>query len=193
MGYTISAAGMATFISGCKQDGSVVETTAWSPSFMSKDECSLVENILEAMLPASESSPGYKDVGAIQILDNTVAKLYSSEDNGRFKKGLGLLQQKFSEHDNMTSFMDKYMGHRDDNEQTRIDALLSSDIEKLDEAGQSEYGIYSMVSALRDLGISSYFSSETIGTEYLNYDPVPGQWNGCADLSISGGKAWTQL
>ena len=186
MGYTISAAGMATFITGCKQDGTIKEVAGWKPAFLSNEQRSLVENILEAMLPHSDSSPGYKEVGAIQIVDNTLNKIYGEEDQGLFREGLDILKSKFDAEKDLPAFMAKYMSKRSEAEKSRISSLLNKDIASLTEAEFPEYGIYRMVSTLRQLGISSYFATETIGTEYLDYDPVPGLYNGCMPVSEIG-------
>ena len=41
--------------------------------------------------------------------------------------------------------------------------------------------------ALRGLVVTGYMLSEKVGTEYLDYDPVPGAYEGCVPLSENGG------
>ena len=190
MGYTISAAGMATFITGCKQDGTISEVGAWAPSFLTKEQCSLVENILDAMLPTTAASPGYKAVGAIQIADNTLNKLYKAKDQDLFKKGMGILMSRFKSESDLASFMEKYMGKKTDDEKKQVAEVLALDRENLPADKSDDYHLYKAIESLRSLGISSYFASETIAMEHLSYDPVPGQWNGCIPVSEVG-NVWS--
>jgi hypothetical protein len=38
--------------------------------------------------------------------------------------------------------------------------------------------------------VAYYLSTEKIGTEYLNYLPIPGEYKSCISLDEVGGKAW---
>ena len=45
--------------------------------------------------------------------------------------------------------------------------------------------------SLKSMTLWAYLSSEEIGTEVLNYDPVPGGYDGDIALESVGGRAWS--
>lgn len=201
IGYTLSAAGMATFITSCKQDGSLKEVASeWAPSFMTSSESTMVEAILDAMLPTTASSPGYKAVSAIQMFDNTLSKLWKKEDQEEFKMGLAQVSSRAKLEDSSTSmefsaekldvFMKEYMGELPEKEKDRRGGLVWGEKEDLKPEQMDDFHFFKFIHNLRQLGISTYFSNETIATEYLAYDPVPGIYEGCTELS-EGQKNWS--
>lgn len=196
-GYTLSGVGFAAFISGCKQEGTIKATaTEWAPSFMSKSHSGLVENILEAMLPKTDSSPGAKELNIIQVVDNVVNKLFNKEDQETFSEGLDALSMKFKsdfnvelddiKQDHINGFMEKYMSPMSEEQDKKVKKLLFADKTKLSEADKADYNFINLLSTIREQGISAYFSNETIATEYLSYDPIPGAYIGCMPVSDVG-------
>jgi len=193
LGYTMSGIGFTAFISGCKSEGTITEAAKWAPSFMSGDEASLVESILDAMLPTTETSPGAKSVGAIQIVDNVVNKLFKTKDQDIFKSGLTQLTTRFSSEfgSDIKTLLDKFMTERPEAEQKEIEALMAKSTEEMSETELNDYHLNKVMQTLRSQGISAYFGSETIATEHLNYDPIPGQYNGCMPISETGNVSWS--
>ena len=43
---------------------------------------------------------------------------------------------------------------------------------------------------LKSTTLLGFFTSEVGATEVLNYDPVPGNYDGCIPLESVGGKTW---
>jgi len=159
-GYTMTGAGFAAFISGCKQDGSIAaKGVEWAPSFMSMTETKLVENILDAFLPTTESSPGAKELKIVQVVDNVVQKLF-------------------------------YMGAGESKERDQLNGLTWKEKEDLKPEEMDDHYFGKILHTLRQQGISAYFSNETIATEHLSYDPIPGTYQGCIPLSDVG-NSWS--
>jgi gluconate 2-dehydrogenase gamma chain len=44
---------------------------------------------------------------------------------------------------------------------------------------------------LRSVTVLGYFSSEQVGKKVLNYDPVPGSYDGCVPIDQVGRRNWT--
>lgn len=200
-GYTMTGAGFAAFISGCKQDGSISDVGVdWSPSFMSMTETSLIENILDAFLPTTESSPGAKELKIVQVVDNVVNKLYKAEEQSAFKKGLGQLVSRFKsefsveadniEQSHIDAFMEKYMGANESEEREKLNNLTWKEQEDLKPNEMDDHYFGKLLHTIRQQGISAYFSNETIATEHLSYDPIPGVYQGCIPLSEVG-NSWS--
>lgn len=45
---------------------------------------------------------------------------------------------------------------------------------------------------LKELTVTGYFTSETVGRNVLHYDPVPGRWDACIPISEVGNRNWTR-
>lgn len=201
LGYTMTASGMAVFMNSCKQEGTLKEIAAeWKPSFLSTSETTLIEDILDVMLPTTEASPGYKAVSAIQMVDNTLAKLWKKEDQLDFKNGLNQVLSRVETDgaasieeltiDYIKPFVETYMGKVSDEENDRRWKLIKADKSELESSELEDYYFHKFIHNIRNLGISTYFSNEIIATEHLAYDPVPGAWNGCMKLE-EGQNSWS--
>jgi len=44
----------------------------------------------------------------------------------------------------------------------------------------------------KELTVTGYFTSETVGRNVLHYDPVPGRWEACIPISEVGNRNWTR-
>ncbi len=194
-GYTMTGAGFAAFISSCKQEGTITEVAgAWTPSFMSVKEATALEKVLDAFLPTTESSPGAKELNIIQVIDNVVNKLFKEKEQNDFKIGVsGLVSRLSKQEDNesgVNAFMETYMSGKDTKELKELQTLMGKKEEALEENEKSSYYFGHFLSTIRSQGISAYFSNETIATEHLSYDPIPGAFIGCHPLSEVG-NSWS--
>ena len=52
------------------------------------------------------------------------------------------------------------------------------------------YALYKCLFSIREFALLGYFTSENIGTEVLNFDPIPGGYKPCIPVSEVG-NAWT--
>jgi Gluconate 2-dehydrogenase subunit 3 len=199
MGISISTGTLLTMISSCKSETAegVVDTTSssWSASFLkNKDHLALVENLAEAIMPAT-NTPGAKEAGVIQYIDMAVANLYESKKQERFQKGLeqciaaleadnkGTAFTKLGG-EQISTFLNKHIGSTADKatyEATK--KLAGSEDLPTDETQQKTYYLYSFLHAVKNLTVSGYFGSELIATKHMNFQPVPGPFEGCIDYS----------
>ena len=190
LGYTMTYAGMAAFVTSCNADSTIKEVaSAWKPSFLNEDQSTMLTNILDALLPTTKSSPGFKDLNLIQVMDNVVSKLYKKKDQDTFSAGLAEVTEKFKASKDLNTFMETYMSKKSDAEETRIEKLIDQKRSEVAEGDLKEYNFHKTMGSIRSIGISSYFSNETIATEHLSYDPIPGKYVGCMPVSEVG-NAW---
>ena len=178
LGGTISAGSIMGVMSGCKAE----PTLDWNPSFLSSNQAALVAEIAETILPAT-STPGAKDVGVPQFIDEMLNGYSTEKEKQGFLKGLETLEKtcnnahgkSFLDFDEterkgvITAFMNKAIEERESPEY--IAALSSED--------KPAKPFFDMMKELTCLG---YFTSEKIGTEVLRYDPVPGEYIPCMPL-----------
>jgi len=166
-GAAITAPIASTFVSGCKL-ASADEIQVLAPKFFKDpDDMKLLYKIVDTILPATDS-PSATDVGVPEIIDNMVGEVYSIEDQNAYRAGFDVLA--------------KYINDQDD-ALGALEALEANDASDL-EAEKKAY------LQLKQQTVAYYLSTEEIGTNYLNYLPVPGAYNGCISLEEAGGKAW---
>ncbi len=190
MGYTISAASLASLMSSCQSEASNsnIDSISWTPTYFTPEEGLEIDNLLELILPATET-PGAREVGVAPLVDLILNDVYKEEDQAKFRKGMELF---FAETGWSTSasklqgLLDKYLGQPNEQEQKAIAALLREKTPPTEAAAQEKYYRYSFLKTLRQLAISGYFSSALIATEHLNYSPVPGPYQGCIPASDVG-------
>ena len=184
LGYAISASALAGVMNGC-----VAEPTSdgitWKPSFLKEDQASLVAEIAERIMPAT-NTPGAKDVGVPQFIDEMLNSYYKPYEKEAFTNGLASFtkscQEKFSQ-----SFEKCSNKQRDE----LLTEYMKSGKKEDDANKDKEDTPTSFFFMMKELTLLGYFSSEKVGTELLNYDPVPGEYIACMPLADVDGKAWT--
>jgi hypothetical protein len=75
--------------------------------------------------------------------------------------------------------------------QAQAKSLRYTDPKDLSEEDAKKHYIYNFLMSTRDYTIFGYYSSEKVGKEVLNYDPIPGGFDPCVPLDELGGKSWS--
>ncbi len=171
-GAAISAPIATSVLSGCTTQ--VQETTGNITAFFNKKEKDLIIKIIDTILPKTES-PSASEVGVHNIIDNMVGQVYNEEDRLSYKTNFDLLRSSL-EKDDFNSLKTE----------DRITALLkfeNKDQEVSEETRQAYID-------LKNQTIAYYLSTEDVSINFLNYLPVPGDYQACIPLTEIGGKAW---
>lgn len=173
-GTAVAAPLMTTLFSGCNTD-SVAKLPAYKPQFFSEEEFSILKKVIDIILPKT-NSPSASELGVQNIIDTMVGTVYEEEDRLEYKAGF-------------TSLL-KYLGGNE--EQPTKGAIPS--LEKLQIINTAKDGIAQEVrdafQQLKQQTVAYYLSTEEIGKNYLNYLPVPGNYEPCIKLTDVEGKAW---
>lgn len=159
----------------------------WTPVFLSQEEAVFVSSIVDTILPATDT-PGALDVNVDMFIDKLWNETVDSEGKASIKSELQKMQNGIKE--------------------TGGDSFVNLSAEKKAEALQkleatsgklppAVWGtaVGDMPSAgfyrsLKSTAIWAYMSSEEIGKNVLNYDPVPGDYKGCIPVEEVGNR-WT--
>ncbi len=189
MGYTLSAGTLATMASSCKTDPSIT----WTPSFFSPLEGRLIEDLLEIMLPATDT-PGAKDVGLAPLIDLIVKDCYEAEDQENFRLGMESFLKQLGDENaqskasnaKLTQLLENHITKVPPELQTAIDELIAAKEPPTLAGDKDLYMRFSFIKNFRTLALSGYFSSEEVATKHLNYMPVPGPYLGCIPASDVG-------
>lgn len=164
LGYAVSATAIAGVMNGCKAE----KTIDWTPSFFDKDEAIFINEFSDVILPTTDT-PGAKDVGVDQFIDSLINNCYKEEDQKEFRKNLTEFRGTLKK-DQGSPFADL----SEDQRKKGLDNIIKSDNK--------------FFNKIRGLVVLGYFTSEQIAENYLNYNPIPGAYDGCIPLEETGGK-----
>lgn len=172
LGSTLSASAIFGVMSGCKAE----PTLDWSPSFFTTQEGSIIEQIVERILPRTDT-PGALDAGVHAFIDRMMAKFYPEKDRLAFREALKKVDEDANKDfgKNFTSLSE-----------AQQDELLNKYDATSREKSNGEPHFFKRIKELTILG---FCTSEVGATEFLNYDPLPGDYKGCIPFSEVG-KVW---
>jgi len=187
LGYAFATPSILSLLQSCK-----TETLVWNPIFLTPKEGIVITNLVDLILPVTETSPGALDVNVPEFLDLYAHKVYDEERKSKYKKGIQAIIKALNILDADPSKL----------KSEDYDALLAKYL-KSSKAQQKIYNeetdkdnqdalIYNALVDLRGSAMWAYKTSQHIGENILAYDPVPGMQKGCISLDeATGGKAWS--
>ena len=159
----------------------------WVPRFLNKDQAALVSSLVDTLLPKTDT-PGGLEVKVDMYIDLVYDQLLDEQAQERVRSALDTFNEKCKTKAGKVF--------------AQLDAEQKKDILMEEEAQspkfgkgvwgygvgpQPEVGFYR---SFKSLAINGYFSSEEVGKNILNYDPIPGPFQGCVPLSDIG-KVWS--
>ena len=168
-GLIIGTPSIITLLNSCTTD-----PKTWKPIFLSKDQAEILKNIVDIIIPKTET-PSASEVNVIEFLDKYYKEVLDDERQkwlkGSYNSLVDLIKTKFN--DNMTA--EKYKGLLDNY------MILSGDSDDLSE----------LLKQIKSDTIWAYKTSEFVGENVLAYDPIPATYY-CGDLKeLTGGKSWS--
>lgn len=167
-GYALTAGTVAAVMQGCKADPVV----GWEPSFFTSDQSSLIAEVAERIIPKTDT-PGAKDALVHRYIDEAIKNNFEPEDAEKFKVGLGSFDTMANE-----KFGKSFVNIEDSQKDEILQALV--DDHKNDPEKEHIFP------ALKGLVVAGFCTSEVGATQFLNYDPIPGEWVGCVDYDQVG-------
>jgi gluconate 2-dehydrogenase gamma chain len=185
LGYAITGPTLVGVMNGCK----AAPELNYKPVFFTEDQARLIAEMAEIILPRT-TTPGAKDVGVPSFIDNMLKEVYLEKEQESFIQGLiGFDEEaKKSKGDNFINL--------DAEEQV---AFVKEQQAKALEgsAGSGSQGWWNtgggndrpFILKVKELTILGFFTSQAGATEVLQYNPVPGPYQGCVPLEKVG-KAW---
>lgn len=163
--------GAEFFLTGCKND-------AAGSSFFNEDMITLLDEIGETILPATDRSPGAKAAKIGLFMVAMVSDCYSEEEQQIFMSGISKLN------DNSADFYTRSFMELTAEE--RLNVLHRLDLEA---KGHSDPETPHFFGLIKQLTLLGYFTSQPGATQALRYNPVPGEFIGCIPYE-KGDKAW---
>lgn len=149
----------------------------WTPSLFSTDQARVVTNLSDVILPAGESSPAASEVGVPQFIETMVEQVYSEVQQREFLEGL----DKFSDDYRTEIQTDFFEGEETD----KFDFTYHQNLLAVEEdPARNPFFL-----TFKELTLLGYFTSEVGATEVLQYEAVPGRYDGCVPLEEVG-RTW---
>ncbi len=193
VGYTIATPTLLNILSSCSE-----KKVGWQPMFLSSEQKMVVSHLIDIILPSSDT-PGALDVNVPQFFDMIFYEIEDENNHKKFNKGYSFFAERYksmfnkniidAKKEQIEELFELYFNISEKEKQSVIEEQ-SSEIETDSGDKSSDYFVYYFLFSIRYFSLLGYFTSEKIGTEVLNYDPVPGSYLGCIPLSDVG-NAWS--
>ncbi|MGB5228247.1 gluconate 2-dehydrogenase subunit 3 family protein [Eudoraea sp.] len=159
----------------------------WEPIFLTINQAELISTLVDTLLPKTET-PGALDVKVDVFIDLVFAKLFNKagqdamiaqmeQFNTNCKEIFGSVFSELSEQDR-----DAFLKKEEFESGKYNGSVWGTAVGE-----QKPVGFYR---TLKSLALWGYFSSEEIGKNVLNYDPIPGEYLGCIPLKDVG-NSWS--
>ena len=157
--YGLAGVTLSSTLISTLQSSSSIEK--YSPLYFSKTEFSLLSNIIDFLIPKTET-PGALDMKVPQFIDIIISETYNNESKNNFSNKLKLLIEDFKS--NNIELSDYY-------------SIKSKFVNDFNNKTHQE--IYNQI---RDLTVWGFKTSKEIALNVLNYNPIPGYQLGCIDI-----------
>lgn len=182
-GFALSTSVVAGILQGCQPEPRPV-SEPWQPRFFNQEEGALLADIGELILPRTDT-PGAKDVGAHEMVDQIAHVCMDEEEQQRFRTGWDQLLADYEQARGQafdTASAEEQLAYLNEVDQAARDHTEANpDLEDEEKPFFLD---------LKSLILFSYFSSEKVGTEVTAYLPIPGGYEGCMPYE-AGTPAWT--
>jgi gluconate 2-dehydrogenase gamma chain len=185
LGFAVSAPAILGVLNGC----TAVPELAFKPVFFTPEQAATISELTEIILPKTDT-PGAKDVGVPGFIDQMLKEVYSPEEQQRFMSGLAEFEE--SSH---TEYKKSFK--RLDQDQQVALFKKHHDQAITESSGTGATGWWNagsgaekpFVLKVKELTILGFFTSQDGASKVLQYNAVPGPYQGCVPLAKVG-KAW---
>ena len=193
LGYAVSVPSVLSVLQACS-----VEKESWTTVFLTENEKNMVTQLVDIILPSSDI-PGGLEINLPQFVDMMCKDVMIKSDQDIFHLGSKVFSERFKlrfnkdiikakKHEVLEVFAEYF--DKTPAESKRILEKQNKNIEEIPASEMQDYLMYKCLMAVRSLSLFGYYTSEKIGTEVLNYDPIPGGWQPCIPVSDIG-NSWT--
>lgn len=179
MGGVVSAPAIMGVLKGCTAKPSI----DWKPEFLTEDEAGIVSQVAEIIIPKTDT-PGAKEVGVPSFIDLMVKDCYKKEDQDRFRDGLKSFNEAAEK-----EYGDPFV-ELDEADQLAFTKKIHDEAVKAEQTTKPAPPRPFILMA-KELTMLGYFTSEVGATKVLQYEAVPGRYDGCIPVEQAGnGKTW---
>ena len=157
--YGLAGVTLSSTLISTLQNCSSIEK--YIPLYFSNDEFSLLSNIVDFLVPKTET-PGAVDMKVPQFIDIIISETYNSESKNNFSNKFKLLIEDFKSN------------NIDLSDYNSIKSKFVNDFNN-----KTHQEVYNQI---RDLTVWGFKTSKEIALNVLNYNPIPGYQLGCVNI-----------
>ena len=157
--YGLAGVTLSSTLISTLQNCSSIEK--YIPLYFSNDEFSLLSNIVDFLVPKTET-PGAVDMKVPQFIDIIISETYNSESKNNFSNKFKLLIEDFKSN------------NIDLSDYNSIKSKFVNDFNN-----KTHQEVYNQI---RDITVWGFKTSKEIALNVLNYNPIPGYQLGCIDI-----------
>ena len=182
-GATLAMPSLLSLLQSCRNES----RSDWSPLFLTAHEAKTISAIVDMILPRTDT-PGALDVKVDMFIDTVWAKTMNAEGQQKIRTDIEAFDASCA-----SDFGDVFVNLK---EADRIKVLSAAETS----SGKFNPGVWGTTigdqepigfyRSLKSMAIWAYFTSEEIGENVLNYDPIPGDFKGCIPL-LEVGNRWS--
>lgn len=169
-GSAVSGSFASVFLSACSRPGAVDSELC----FFDSEQFKLVAQLADTILPRTDS-PSATDVGVHHTIDTMIGLVFDIDFKNEFRSGWTDLERYLSAQN---------FNNMDQPE--RVELLRDLEIDRNSEADKAREAYVE----LKQQVIAYYLTTEEIGKEYLNYLPVPINYEPCISVDDVANRAW---
>lgn len=156
-----------------------------TPRTLNPHQFATVKTIAEMILPKTET-PGAADVGATEFIDLILTEWYEAEERKTFLMGLDAVDTR-----SQSLFTKNFVDCTESQQSEILVELGEKMVEELEARGDlhprrarrsSHISFYPM---LRNLTLTAYYTSEAGATQELQFDMIPGRFDGCVQIAAA--------
>lgn len=187
-GFIVATPTLLELLVSCKEKVTVL----WKPLFLDEKQAYVIEKLVDIILPTT-ASVGAIDVQVPQFIDLVLKDILPEKEQALFIKGAHYFKIKFEELFNKTvlkgtktefsTLLSKYFKLSSE-DQKNVFKLLEKKEESVE--NMELYAIYKYLTSIRYYTLFGYYTSKEVGTEILNYNSIPGEYQGCVPVSEVG-------
>lgn len=180
-GAAVAMPSLLSILQSCKTE----QGLNWQPEFFTKPEAKTISSLIDFILPRTDT-PGALDVNADVFIDKVIAQTYDEKGQQHMRNEISTFNEKCKEN------FGSVFSALNDSQKTELLQTAEKSSGKINRGvwgtavGEQEaVGFYR---AIKSMAIWAYFTSEEVGKKVLNYDPIPGKYDGCMPLSEIGSR-----
>jgi gluconate 2-dehydrogenase gamma chain len=185
LGYAVTGPALIGVLKGCKAAPEV----NFKPVFFNEEQAATLAEITEIIIPKTDT-PGAKDAGVPGFIDSMLKEVYSKEEQDKFISGLKEFDAEAEK-----EYGDHFINCKGEDQVALFKKHHDAAVSALGTGGPTGWwntgggADKPFVLKVKELTLLGFFTSEPGATQVLQYNQVPGPFQGCVPLSQVG-KAW---
>ena len=185
LGYAVTGPALIGVLKGCKAAPDV----NFKPVFFTQEQAAAIAELAEIIIPKTDT-PGAKEAGVPGFIDSMLKEVYSKEEQDKFIKGLDEFDAEAKK-----EYGDSFISCKPENQVALFKKHHDAAVAAMGTGGPTGWwntgggADKPFVLKVKELTLLGFFTSEPGATQVLQYNQVPGPFQGCVPLSQVG-KAW---